>query len=60
MTKTLALLTPRLFRASKAIPPVREPSPITAMCFVGSPSKREASAIPMIAEIDVDECPVPK
>ena len=51
---------PRLFNASKAIPPVNEPSPIIAICLWDLLSSLAASAIPRIAEIDVEECPVPK
>ena len=61
MTSRLELYTPALFKASKAIPPVIAPSPITAMlCRLSSPLILAAIAIPKAAEIEVDECPVPK
>lgn len=44
----------------KSIPPVIDPSPITAMTLLSSPFKSRATAIPKAAEIDVLECPVPK
>src|SRR3546814_7238565 len=54
-------VTPALFSASKAMPAVMEPSPITAMCCRWSrPALREATAMPSTAEMDVDECAVPK
>src|SRR3546814_6931121 len=54
------LVTPALLRASKAMPAVMAPSPITAMCWRSIPRLRDATAIPSTAEIDVDECAVPK
>src|SRR3546814_3595345 len=53
-------VTPALLRASKAMPAVMAPSPITAMCWRSIPRLRDATAIPSTAEIDVDECAVPK
>ena len=48
--------TPALLRASKAIPPVIEPSPITAtLCRPGSPLIFAAIAMPKAAEIEVEE-----
>ncbi len=45
---------PRLFRASKAIPPVIAPSPITAMTWLSSPLISLATAIPKAADTDVE------
>jgi len=36
------------------------PSPMTAMQRLGSPASLDATAMPSAAEIDVDECAVPK
>src|SRR5690606_270062 len=53
-------VTPALLRASKAMPAVMAPSPMTAMCWRwSSPALRDATAMPSTAEIDVDECAVP-
>ncbi|MNT13741.1 hypothetical protein D3C72_1487220 [compost metagenome] len=52
--------TPALFIASNAMPAVIEPSPITAIACSGSPLILAACAMPSAAEIDVDECAVPK
>ena len=61
ITSRLALLTPALFSASKASPPVIEPSPMTAICCRWRlPCSFDAMAMPSAAEIDVDEWPVPK
>ena len=46
--------------ASYAIPPVREPSPITAMTSLSSPFISLAAAMPQASERDVVECPVSK
>ena len=52
---------PALFKPSKASPPVKAPSPITAItCLSFSFFIDEAAAIPKAADIDVDECPTPK
>ncbi len=52
--------TPAWFIASKAIPAVIEPSPITATDFLSvSPLYLAAMAIPRAAEIEVEECPTP-
>ena len=52
---------PALLRASKAIPPVIEPSPITATTlWLLLPDKSRAQAIPRAAEIAVELCPTPK
>ena len=60
ITKRLELYTPALFNASKAMPPVIEPSPIMAMFWrSSSPFSLEAIAIPNAAEMEVEECPVP-
>ncbi len=48
-----------LFSASKAMPAVIAPSPITAMARRFSPRARAATAMPMAAEIEVDEWAVP-
>ena len=56
----LDLLNPISFNASKAIPPVRAPSPITAITSCFSFLISLLLAIPTAAEIDVEECPVSK
>ena len=61
ITKTLAPASPAWLRASKAMPPVIEPSPITAMWLrLSLPCRCAATAIPNAAEMEVEECPVPK
>jgi len=56
MTNRLESYTPALLRASKAIPPVIEPSPITAtLCRPVSPLIFAAIAMPKAAEIEVEE-----
>ena len=50
-----ALLSP-----SKAIPPVIEPSPITATTFLSSPLTLAATAIPIAALMELDACPAVK
>ncbi len=57
---TLAWVVPRWFKASNAIPLAIDASPITAICKASSPFWAAASAIPKIAEREVEECPVPK
>ena len=52
--------TPALFMASKAMPALMAPSPMMAMQLRSSPFCLAAIAIPKAAEIDVDECAVPK
>ena len=47
--------TPAWFMASKAIPAVMEPSPITAIDFLFSPLYFAAMAMPNAAEIEVEE-----
>ena len=54
------LLVPASFNASKAIPPVKAPSPITAITELSSPLISLALAIPSAAEIEVLLCPVLK
>ena len=49
-----------LFSASYAIPPVREPSPITDTTVCLSPKRSLACARPSPAEIEVELCPVSK
>ena len=53
-------VTPALFSASKAMPALIAPSPITAIEWRFDPWLRAATAMPSAAEIDVDECAVPK
>jgi hypothetical protein len=53
-------VVPALFSASKAMPAVIAPSPITATARRFSPFSRDASAMPSAALIDVLECAVPK
>ena len=52
--------TPALFRASNAMPALMEPSPMMATALRFSPLSWEASAMPSAADIEVDECAVPK
>ena len=64
-SRSMSGVTPALFSASKAMPAVIAPSPITATCRrrlgpLFSPLLREAHAIPSAAEIEVDEWAVPK
>jgi hypothetical protein len=49
-----------LFIASKAMPAVIAPSPMTAMPVRFSPCSLLATAMPSAAEIEVLECAVPK
>ena len=58
-TITLASACLALFSASKAMPAVIAPSPITATTRRSLPAARAATAMPMAAEIEVDECAVP-
>ena len=51
---------PACARASKAIPPVMAPSPMTATTFRSMPCFSAASAMPIAAEMLVEECPTPK
>ena len=61
ITNAFTLVTPIWLSPSKAIPLAIEASPITAICCLfTSPFSLEAIAIPNIAEIDVELCPVPK
>jgi hypothetical protein len=53
-------LEPALLSASNAMPPDSAPSPITATARRSSPLSLAASAMPSAAEIEVDECAVPK
>ena len=55
-----ASAAPALFSASNAMPALIAPSPITATTLRGSPLSRAAIAMPSAAEIEVDECAVPK
>ncbi len=50
---------PALLSASKAIPALIAPSPITATTRRSSPLRCAAIAMPSAAEIDVDEWAVP-
>ena len=60
MTSRLPSSTPALFMASKAMPAVMAPSPITAMARRFSPLRLAAMAMPRAAEMLVEECAVPK
>ena len=60
ITVNLVLLHPASFNASKAIPPVKAPSPITANTELFSFSISLALAIPNATDIDVLLCPVSK
>src|SRR5690625_1593812 len=53
-------ITPALFNARSARPAVMAPSPVTAMGWRLIPALRDATAIPSVAEIEVEECAVPK
>ena len=46
--------------ASKAMPALIAPSPMTATALRSSPFSLAATAMPSAAEIEVDECAVPK
>ena len=59
-SRFMSSCTPALFSASNAMPAVIAPSPITATAWRFSPSVLAASAMPSAAEIEVDECAVPK
>ena len=64
-SRSMSGVTPALFIASKAMPALIAPSPITATWRRRSgpwfsPLLREATAMPSAAEIEVDECAVPK
>ena len=62
--KTTSILqlscTPALLSASKAMPALMAPSPMMATEYRSSPFCLAASAIPKAAEMEVDECAVPK
>ena len=60
ITVNLVWLEPASFNASKAIPPVKAPSPITAITLFFSPFMSLALAIPNAADIEVLLCPVLK
>ena len=49
-----------LFNASYAIPPVREPSPMTDTMVSEPPDKSRAFTIPSPADMEVELCPVSK
>ena len=53
-------MAPALLRASKAMPADIAPSPITATHLRPSPLRLAATAMPSAAEIEVEECAVPK
>jgi len=59
-SRRMSSITPAWFSASKAMPPVSAESPITAMAWRASPRSFAAMAMPSAAEIEVDECAVPK
>jgi len=60
ITVRSALAAPALFSASKAMPALIAPSPITATTARLSALRFAAMAMPSAAEIEVDECAVPK
>ena len=60
ITVILELLLPASFKASIAIPPVNEPSPITAIIWSDLFSNAFALAIPKATDMDVLLCPVSK
>ena len=51
---------PALFMASKAIPALIEPSPMTQITLCVSPLRSRATAKPTPAEIEVEEWAAPK
>ena len=53
-------MSPALLSASNAMPADIAPSPITATVLRSSLRARAATAMPSAAEIEVDECAVPK
>ncbi len=59
-TSRLASTWPAWARASKAMPAVSAPSPITAQTRRCSPQARAARAMPRAAEMEVLEWPTPK
>src|SRR5207302_269353 len=59
-TRRSAPAMPALLSASNAIPALIAPSPITATTRRVSPRRFAAIAIPSAAEIEMDECAVPK
>ena len=60
MTSISGLAEAMLLSASKAMPPVSAPSPMTAtMLRSVSPLRWEAMAMPSAADMDVEECPTP-
>ena len=60
MTSRSTSIAPALFIASYAMPADIAPSPITAMQWRFSPFAFAATAMPSAAEIEVEECAVPK
>ncbi len=61
ITSRLALAPPALLSASIAMPEAMEASPITAIWWrLFSFLILDAIAIPRAADMDVEECPVPK
>ena len=60
ITSRSAPAVPALLRPSNAIPALIAPSPMTATTLRFSPWRLAATAMPSAAEIDVDECAVPK
>ncbi len=57
-TRQLVFMSAILFMASYTIPPVNDPSPITAAIFSSVPLILLAQAIPRAADMDVELCPV--
>jgi hypothetical protein len=60
MTSKSASSEPALLSASKAMPALIAPSPITATTLRDSPLRCAAIAMPSAAEIEVEEWAVPK
>ena len=54
------LLRPALLSASKAMPPVSAPSPMTATLLLSRPASLSAVANPSASEMEVLLWPVPK
>ena len=53
-------IEPALFRASKAMPALIDPSPMTAITWFFPPLRSRATDMPSPAEIEVELCPAPK
>ena len=59
MTISREFMAPALFIASYAMPADIAPSPITAMTLLSPPERSRATAMPRLAEIEVEECAAP-